>query len=306
MDTRPDRAGIERRLCESIERGWTLQGLAAEPGFPSRQTVWRWSRKSPRLAQALAAARGWRRAIRKEAEAGPCFSQAQAEVLLARLRRGASLGELRRTPGFPDRRRLARWRRERPDFAADLAVALRVSRRLRDGLRGVYDEPAADRVICALNAGARMAEVVGAPGLPRARVVAGWRRRRPDFDHAVRMALLAGRRRRAAQARGAAAPGLVAPALAARVRRRIAAGATLDELAGSGGLPHRATLHRWMRRDPAFAQVVREACAMRDAPLADEVLALAETATPETLADARRRVAEIKQALGRRGVGRRR
>jgi hypothetical protein len=305
MDRPFDRAGIERRLCEAIERGWTLQGLAAEPGFPSRQTVWRWSRTSPRLAQALAAARDWRRGMRKEAEAGPCFSAAQAEVLLARLRRGASLGELRRTPGFPDRRRLARWKRERPDFAADLGFALRVSRRLRAGLRQVYDEPAADRVICALNAGARMAEVVGAPGLPRARVVAGWRRRRPDFDHAVRMALLAGRRRRAAQARGAAAPGRAPAGLAARVCRRIAAGADLGALGGVGGLPHRATLHRWMRRDVAFAQAVREACAMRDAPLADEVLRIAEAATPETLEDARRRVAEIKQALGRRGVRRR-
>jgi hypothetical protein len=300
MDATPPRAGIERRLCEAIERGWTLAGLEGEPGFPSRRTVSRWSRESPRLAEALRLAREGRRGLRAEARAAPCFSTVQAEALLERLRRGEALAELLRRPEYPNRRTLTRWKRERPDFALELAAATAVSRRLRGTRWRSYDRAVGDEVVCALAAGGRLEEVLAEPGRPCPGVVARWRRAQPGFDHAVRMALAWGRRRRAAQA----ADGR--PAVVARLCRRIAEGGALDGLAGARGLPHRATLHRWLRRDPALAAELRAARAARDDALADELLALAEGATPETLEAARRRVAEIRLALGRRGERRRR
>lgn len=298
MDPPGSRADLERRICEAIERGWTLQALEAQPGFPSRRTVSRWSRQSPVLAEALRQAREWRRGVLVERWQRP-FDGTRAAALLQRIRCGEAVEDLLRDPAFPRRRTLNHWRRLRPDFAEALAAAVRdTSRPRRTGGRA-YDEAAADGVICRLAAGDRMAEALRAPGSPGLSVLTRWRKARPELDHAVRMALISGRRRRAA---GRGGP---APDLAETICRRVADGATIDALGAERGLPHRATLHRWLRRDPDFADQVRVARMARDDPLADEVLAIAERATPETLEDARARIAEIKRVLGRRAVKRR-
>jgi hypothetical protein len=137
-----------------------------------------------------------------------------------------------------------------------------------------------------------MRRVLADPDLPGPWVVKGWRRRRPDFDHVVGVALAVGHRRRMAARRGRS------PELAETICDRIAAGATLQGVSDAPDMPSRRTVQRWMRQEPGFAAAVRVAAALRDE--------LAVAARPETLDAARRRVGEIRRTLGRRRMKRRR
>lgn len=294
MQTPLSRPATEQRICELIERGWTLKALQGQPGFPSRQTMWRWRRESPVFALALRQARDARRGVALERWQRP-FDAARAEALLERVRQGEALKDLLRGPPFPRRRTLDHWKKLRPDFAQALAAAVGDPARPRKAWTRPYDEAVADRIICRLSAGGRLSEVLREPGMPGVHVLARWRQARPDSDHAVRMGFLAGRRRRRRA---------LPPELAAKICRRLEKGATLDSLGKD--MPHRVTLQRWMRQDAALAQQVRTAGWLRDQPLADEALTLAEQATPETLDAARGRIAEIRRMLGQRGLKRRR
>lgn len=295
-----DRARLELRICELVQKGWTLEAVAGQPGFPCRRTVGRWRRESPMFAEALRNARSWWRGQVGWARAAPCFDPARAEVFLAHVRGGEAIAALLRRPEFPNRRILNRWKAERPDFAEALARAAASASRFHLNRPRPFDGAAADRIICRLSAGARMREALAEPGLPGAHVVRGWRSALPEFDHAVAMALKAGHRRRMAGRRA------LSPELADEICRRIELGATLDALGEQADMPHRVTLQRWLRKDAGFAARVRAACALRDEPLADEVLEVAAEATAETLDTARARVAAIRRTLGARSVKRRR
>jgi hypothetical protein len=242
------REAMQARICAAVEAGATLKALAARPGWPSRQTVHRWSLDDPDFGRRLTEARGWRRGLRTEA--GPVFDPALADAFLLRVRRGEPVRRLVREPGQPNRARLNRWKQERPDFAAQLAAAVRFSRQVRDPAWARFDEAASDRIVARVAAGAPLAQVLADPDLPGMTAVRRWRAREPDFDKALRTAHRAGHRRRMAQ-RGQLAPWLIDHVLA-----RMTAGASLRQVSLDPGMPHYATLMAWRRRDVDFARMI--------------------------------------------------
>jgi hypothetical protein len=242
------REAMQRRICAAVEAGATLRDLAGRPGWPSRQTVHRWSLEDPDFARRLKEAQGWRRGLRTEA--GPVFDAALASALLLRVRRGEAVRALVLQPGMPNRDRLNRWKQERPDFAADLEAAVRFSREVSDLAWTRFDEAVSDRIVARVAAGVPLPQVLADPDLPGMTAVRRWRAREPDFDKALRTAHLAGHRRRMAR-RVRLTPKLIDHVLA-----RMTAGASLRQVSFDRGMPHYVTLMAWQRRDPEFAGMI--------------------------------------------------
>lgn len=242
------REAMQGRICAAVEAGATLDRLAGRPGWPSRQTVHRWTVGDPDFARRLAEARGQRRGL--GVQAGPVFDEALASAFLLRVRRGEAVRDLVRAPGPPNRDRLNRWKRERPDFAVELEAAVRFSRELRDPSWARFDAAAADLIVARLAAGRSLPQVLADPDLPGETAVRRWRAREPDFDKALRTAQRAGHRRRMA---GRAK---LTPMLSDYILRRLTAGASLLEVSRAPGMPHYVTLMTWRRRDPEFARMV--------------------------------------------------
>jgi hypothetical protein len=299
MATTYPRAETKRRICEAVERGASLTELGRRPGFPCRSLVTRWAKQDEAFACALRNALNWGRGLRHERFCAPSFDFEVAQRMLADIRRGRNLRSLLDDPAFPNWKKLQRWRRERPDFAEDLARALDAKPRRKRGPRP-YDEAVADRFICRLNAGEPLAEVFKDPAMPGRKVLDRWGAERPEFDYALGLAMRSGHRVRMR------ARQVVTAAVADEVVRRVQAGETLTSIARTPGVPTQPTLRMHMRRDICFAHRVEEAMRIRDDALADEALSIAEQATPETLAEAKLRVAAIKRHLGRIGPKRRR
>jgi hypothetical protein len=285
---------MERRICEAIEAGATLNDLEARPGFPSRMTVSRWARADPDFAQRLGAARFWRRAGRAEARvAAAAFSPQLAEAFLLRVRRGEAVRDLVRRPGQPNRELLNAWKRQRPDFARDLEAAIRFARELRPKSWERYDEAVADQVIVRLSRGEHLRRLVADPVMPSEAAVRRWGRINPEFARAVKLAQLAGLRVRGRRR------GKLTPELEARIIKRILAGASLHAIAKLPGIPHHVTLYGYMRRDRGFRARVRAAERARDDMLMDRALEIAERATDATVERARGQVGALRKQVGR-------
>lgn len=251
------RATMMAAVCDALERGAVLREIAARPGWPSRQTLHRWSVADPAFAARLAEARNLRRGLRTEGRPG--FDPAIAEAFLLRVRRGEPVRRLVRAPGMPNRERLTRWKAERPDFAAALAAAARFSREIRDRAWTRYDPAAAEAVIARVNAGEPMAQVCADPDLPGETALRRWRAREPDFARALAAAQRAGHRRRMAGRRR------LTPILRTAIVARLSNGESLRQVSMAPGMPHYTTLMAWRRTDPAFAlllDVVRRESAM--------------------------------------------
>jgi transposase-like protein len=84
------REEMERRICAAVEAGATLARIAARPGWPSRQTLHRWTLDSAGFAAQLAEARQQRRGARTET--GPVFDEARSQAFLLEIRREATSG----------------------------------------------------------------------------------------------------------------------------------------------------------------------------------------------------------------------
>lgn len=288
------RAETERRICEAVEAGVSLDDLASRPGFPSRLTMWRWMQASPEFAQRLNAARHWRDVGKAEARiAAGAFSAPLAEAFLLRVRRGEAVRDLVRQPGQPNRDLLNAWKRQRPDFARDLEAAIGFARELRPRRWERYDEAVADQVIVRLSRGEYLRALLADPALPSEKALRRWRRIWPEFDHAVAMARLAGLRARGRRRRK------LTPELEAELIERILAGASLHAIAKLPHMPHHVTLYGWLRRDRALRARVRDAERERDLMLMDRALAIAERATEATVGQARAEVAGLHRQIGR-------
>jgi len=72
---------------------------------------------------------------------------------------------------------------------------------------------------------------------------------------------------------------------------RIAAGAPMSEACGAEGMPSLATVQWWTQRRPEFAAMLAAALDAQSRRLADEVTAIADAASPETLQISRMRIA---------------
>src|SRR5258708_7475202 len=140
------RAEMQARVIERLEAGMSLTLLGQQPGFPSRQTLLRWTKYDPNFAFQMRQARTWGQGQRRSALAGPIYDAAHAEAFLLAIRRGETMAALMARPEWPNRALLNRWKRERPEFARALTASIRFARDLK-GPRRPFDRSVADQII---------------------------------------------------------------------------------------------------------------------------------------------------------------
>lgn len=177
-------AGTEilRRLAE----GEAIREILKRPGMPSRETYRRWRRMDGEFAAEVArinrsnredlrgvlARRRWRG-----------FERAVADKVIVRVSQGVSLGRLAGL-GLPGPRVVARWRKADESFDAGLRAALRVGQRVQR--RGRLCTPElVDAIFETVCAGASLAEVARAPGMPSRGTLYAWMRTRREFRDAI-------------------------------------------------------------------------------------------------------------------------
>ena len=107
-----------------------------------------------------------------------------------------------------------------------------------------------------------------------------WLDENPDFAALFGLACAAG-----------AAPLRYSLSRAADFCGRVAAGAAMSEACGQAGMPSLATVQWWVQRRPEFAAMLAAALDAQSRRLADEVTAIADAASPETLQISRMRIA---------------
>lgn len=244
------RAEMMVRVCAAVEAGAHLDQVTQRPGWPSRATVFRWAREDPAFAQRLTYARQWRRGMRVSATAGPVFDAERAEAFLLAVRRGGTIVKLVRRPEWPDRKRLNRWKRERPDFAAALAAVALAARKTGPRKWARYSEDVADEIIRRVAFGEFVRDIEVDRSMPGRIDLARWKRMRPDVAEALRIAKLNGQYHRSRQ------PRRLTPELFDHILTRMVAGACLREVARDEGMPSYATLMAWKRQGPDFAKMV--------------------------------------------------
>lgn len=287
------RAEMQARAIERLEAGASMRVLEALPGFPRRQTLHSWGKDDPDFARRLSAARAWGKGQRVSATAGPVFDAGRAEAFLVKVRRGEAVKELVKRPQGPKRLLLDRWRRERPDFDAELKAAMWSARRLHGRQRGwPYDEALADRIILRVSRGETLPELMKDAGMPGKAALERWRRGHPEFAGALKLAHRSGFRVRARARRRT--PGLLA-AIVAHIER---GGSVRSASMSVPGAPTQANLHQWLKADPAFAREIERARRMRDDLMLDMALDIAERATPSSVATDRARFAQMRRRLG--------
>ncbi|MES2340217.1 MAG: hypothetical protein V4597_00950 [Pseudomonadota bacterium] len=238
------------RVCAAVEKGWRLEQLGRRPDFPSRQTIYRWTLEDPVFAQQMKYAREWRYGMKVSATAGPVFDPERAEAFPMDVRRGHAVRDLVRRPEWPNRDRFNRWKSERPEFVAALAEAVALAARMRPRKWEFYEEAIADKIIQRVASGETMAEIEAAKGLPGKVDIRRWKRLRPDFAKALRLAQRGGQMRRSAK------PSRLTPALFDHILTQMTSGASLRQVAQAPGMPHYVTLMAWQRSDPDFAKML--------------------------------------------------
>jgi hypothetical protein len=253
--------------------------------------VRKWARADPAFAAELAGARARAGSLRYR------FDEGVAAAFLARARAGETINDLLRQPGMPGRRAYRHWQATQAHFAeAVFALRQRRDHQIRDKARARYrawDPALADRIILSVHRGATLAQALaGDPELPCLPIVRRWRREQPEFDAVLRMMLPAWRRKRG-EARGCT------PELTERVVDHIIEGGSFNSLGREPGMPSRQTLRRWVRVRPEFAQAVAWACHHREDWYRDQIQMIAESATPGTMKETRRRMGPLLRQLVR-------
>jgi hypothetical protein len=175
--------------------------------------------------------------------------------------------DLVKRPEWPNRERLDAWKRERPDFAQAIVAAAQFAREQRDRAWAKFDQDVADRIVLRVSKGETVPQVARDPKMPGETALRRWRRRRPDFDTVLKMAKLAGHRRRM-RARCACTPELT-EAIAHHI---IHGGSLRSATQAVPGAPHPVTLYGWVRRHPDFAAEMAAAARFRDDMLRDRLL----------------------------------
>jgi hypothetical protein len=289
----PEPYRLKAELVVRVAAGETLAAVCATPGHPSYASIYAWARRDPAFAADLALART-RGAQRRRWT----FHEPTAQALLTRLRAGEPITAILRDPAMPSRRVYAHWRATQGHFAEEVhrLNALKSEEKGRSRRRRYrpFDEALADRLLVRVSQGAPLEQTLHAdPELPGRVVLARWRWERPDYDRALKTAILVGQR-----VRGRAAVRCT-PKLTARVTRRLAGGETFAAIGRTPGMPSANTLNLWRRRRSEFAAAIAAAWAEREDRVADQVLDLAEAATPETLAETQARIAALQMESDR-------
>jgi len=289
-----DRSALKAEIVTRVAAGTPLCALGAESGMPCDTTVRNWRRSDAAFAADLGLALrqgAWRRRW--------MLDPAKAEAFLARYRTGEPIHRILADPAMPSRPVLDYWRATQALFAEEVhrLKGVHEPNRLR-GLRRVktptpWDADVADRILVRLVRGEGLKAMLDTdPTLPGLGVVARWRREQPEFDAELRAAIRIGRRRHGPAAGRCAR-------LTETIISRIAEGASLCSLGKEPDMPCRETLYRWVRERLDFAVEVAAACEAREEWLADQILAIAETATPGTVTATRQRMAPLNRQLAR-------
>lgn len=287
------RARQQFEILERVAAGETLKAACAHPGMPRPESVVRWGIRDRAFRAALDVARA-----KGDYAARLAFDPVKAAAVLARLRAGESMRKIELDPAAPGRRMLRYWMATEGEFCAEvhrLRDLQRAARGARLGerrrARTAWDPKLADRVLYQVGLGVALTKLRAVnPALPSAFAIRRWRRERPDFDFDLRANLKMGRSmRRRAKRRARMEP----------VCWAIVQGASLNELAGQDGFPHRTTLYDWVRRDEAIAEAVSRACDERVHWYADQMLEVAERLGPLDPGEAGRRIKRIEARLGR-------
>jgi hypothetical protein len=296
-----DLAAMQVRVIERLEAGMTVAAVGRMPGFPSKHTLYRWGWEDAGFAQRMQRAQAWGRGARQEnRNAADLYDEARARAFLIQVRLGRPIRRLVRTKGWPSREALNLWKRMRPDFAAELAVAAREARGSRP-TPFPYDEATADRIVLGCHKGERLRQVLKAPGMPSWLAVQRWRKAHPEFAGALRAAQIQCIRVKRAASRQDT------PRTTSAVERHIVRGGTLASAGERANLPNRNTLYGWMKTRPEFARRVREAEAWRDDQQADRVLDQAlRTVAEGSPAEQRAALRAMRRRSASLGPGRKR
>lgn len=205
--------------------GETQKAILADPEMPSWHALARWRGLDMGFAEAVwavaqdARSRQMRGIVR--AKTPWAWDAGVADAVLVAVVKGAQLTRLAAShPGLPGRGVIARWRRERPGFDAQMRAAIRHG--MRRGGRaaracGLWQAAIVDGII----AGGSLWSLSQQPGVPDATTLYRWYRHNPGFRAAVDQACQ-DREDVYFDAVGAAAA-TVTPATAAAVARRISA-----------------------------------------------------------------------------------
>jgi hypothetical protein len=115
-------AELAAAVCERVAAGESQLAICAEPGMPSRATLWRWVQGRPEFAQAF-----WKARVAGGVDQSggrvSSFCQATADEVFRRLCEGESLTSICADPAMPAFSTLYYWRRQQPDFAEAMRVA---------------------------------------------------------------------------------------------------------------------------------------------------------------------------------------
>lgn len=260
---------VMSEIVSWMRKNTGVRGASKMPGMPSRATIWRWGRDVPTFARQMAEARAEGLDFVQQARAADraAFNSALADDVVTQVRYGARIADVARRPQGPSLRRLTAWKKAHPEFRAALRAAVRMARRNRP-LPWPWDEATADRILLRVMRGETLPAILREPDMPGPRAMRCWRAAHPDYDTALRRAMVRGQR-----VRGAAQTGeLCTPKLTKRIADRIAAGHSLRSVAGRRGMPSRGTLYGWMKRRPEFAEAVWAACDEREWILREQAL----------------------------------
>ena len=165
--------------------GEPMQSILADPAMPTATAVNRWRACELPFADEVRRIMALHEPARKQrlgrARIPRSFDQAEADAVLVAIVRGAQMETLNRThPALPGRDVVYRWRREQPEFAAEVTQALRHGRR-RHGRAARACAAREDRIVAGLAAGGSFSDLQRQPGMPRRGALSRWYAQRPDF-----------------------------------------------------------------------------------------------------------------------------
>jgi len=193
-------------------------------------------------------------------------------VFLARLRAGEGVRKILSARGAPITAPVYRhWRRTQGAFAEEVHRLVTDRRRRMSGRPAkAFDPATADRIVLAIGEGLEVQRLGPATGFPSSTVVVRWRKERPEFDLAIRVAVRV-RKRRAARARGPS------PDLLDEILDRVREGESLRALCRRPEMPSERILSGWRKVDPQLDRDLEHARWERGDLLSDQVMELTDT-----------------------------
>jgi hypothetical protein len=174
-----------------LAAGARMDALMRAPDLPGRRTVAYWRATGTAFAgdvARLVAEKGQAKAARLRGRYRP-YDPVIGERIYVRLWKGEGLrAVLRSEAAFPSRAVLARWRRENPEFDAQLRFVLGGWRRKRGRARTLWSEALQDEIFALIVQGHSLRSLSRLAGMPSQKALYNWCRERPQFAAMVERA----------------------------------------------------------------------------------------------------------------------